>query len=283
MVRATAIVKAFDSGSVDQEILGLGAHLQPIVRLRAGSPSASLVSFEALARWKHPELGVVAPVELLDAIGPQRTFRLGHAVRAHALATFKQILARYPTDARLALNLSANEVAREDICLAIARQVDASGLALSQIEIEITEETLLDRVSDRTLEQLAALRGQGARLSLDDFGTGNSGLGQLLRLPLDGVKLDKRFIQRLGVDKRAEEIVRATVSLAKGLGLEVVAEGVETEEQASRAFALGCDAAQGYFYARPMPFDALEDWLAERAGGLERSVVVLDRRRSGLK
>ncbi len=121
-------------------------------------------------------------------------------------------------------------------------------------------------MSDATLQQLAALRGRGARLVLDDFGTGNSGLSQLLRLPLDAVKLDKRFVQGLGVDSRAEEIVRATISLAHGLGLEVVGEGVETMQQARMLMRMGCDAAQGFLYARPMPPEAVEEWLAPERG-----------------
>jgi EAL domain-containing protein (putative c-di-GMP-specific phosphodiesterase class I) len=152
-------------------------------------------------------------------------------------------------------------VCRADIALHIAEQVERAGLSLLDIDIEITEEVLLDRISDRTLDQLGALRGRGARLILDDFGTGNSGLAQLLRLPVDGVKLDKQFIQKLGVDPRADEIVQAMVSLCHGLGLQVVAEGIETEPQATMLRALDCDAVQGFLYANAMSSDELKVWL----------------------
>ena len=270
LLRIALMLRAFDAGApvagTGQPVPGASVQLQPIVTL--GTPHA-LVALEALARWTHPEVGAVPPGEMLAVIGPERTARFGHAVRDLALAAFATLRAGPAAAAlagtRLALNLSAAEVSRAGIALQLVTQVERAGLSLRDIEIEITEEVLLERVSDSTLDQLAALRGRGARLVLDDFGTGNSGLSQLLRLPLDGVKLDKRFVQRLGLDARAAEIVRATVSLAGGLGLAVVAEGVEDERQATMLQALGCDVVQGFLYAEPMAPEALPDWLSQGA------------------
>jgi diguanylate cyclase (GGDEF)-like protein len=262
LVRAVAILREFDAAAAEGKVPCLSAHFQPLVALNA---EGGIVAFEALARWHHPDTGEVPPDELLTLIGPERTIRLGQAVREEALAALAALRQAGLTNARLALNLSAGEVAQPDICASLAGQMDRAGLSFDAVEVEITEEVLLDRVSDRTLDQLASLRGRGARLVLDDFGTGNSGLLQLLRLPLDAVKLDKRFIQRLGNDNRAEEIVRATISLAHGLGMEVVAEGVETERQVAILRALGCDIAQGFLFARPMDATALECWLRQRA------------------
>jgi EAL domain-containing protein (putative c-di-GMP-specific phosphodiesterase class I) len=173
----------------------------------------------------------------------------------------------------VALNLSSAEVLGADALTQFEEQVERAGLSLGSVEIEITEEVLLDRVSDRTLKHLVDLRDRGARLVLDDFGTGHSGLSQLLRLPLNGLKLDKRFVQRLGVDPRAGEIVRATLSLAHGLGLDVVAEGIETEEQAATLRTLGCGVAQGFLFARPMPPDALRAWLKQIASRVRCGVL----------
>lgn len=208
-------------------------------------------------------------------LGPERTNRLSAVVRQQALAAAAAFRAAGLLQARVALNLSASEVTSPDVVSVITDEVDRAGLSLAAIEIEITEDMLLDRISSRTLDQLAALRGRGARLVLDDFGTGNSGLAQLLRLPLDGLKLDKRFVQRLGTDKRAGEIVRASVSLAHGLGMSVVAEGVETERQAAMLTALGCDAGQGFLFARPMDAASLRTWLASEASS--GTVVHLNR------
>ena len=232
---AAAIVRAFDSDAAVDDALGCAmVHLQPIVALgHMPTPTPRLVAVEALTRWSHPAVGPIPPEALFSVIGAERSARLGSTVREQALAAFAALPPEYAGDARVALNLSAAEVCRADIALHIMEQVERAGLSLRSTEVEITEEVLLDRVSSRTLDQLAALRGRGARLVLDDFGTGTSGLAQLLRLPLDGVKLDKHFVQRLGKDARAEEIVRATVSLAHGLGLQVAAEGVETLQQAA--------------------------------------------------
>lgn len=266
LVRAAAVVRGFDAACDAAGVVrsGAAAHLQPIVGLGGAGAAPPILAFEALARWSDPELGAVPPAELFSLLGPVRGAALGRAVRKAALGALAVLRADGLTAARLALNLSAAEVARPGIAQEVAAAVEAAGLSLAAIEVEITEEVLLDRVSDRTLDELAALRGRGARLVLDDFGTGNSGLAQLLRLPLDAVKLDKRFVQRLGIDRRAEEIVRATVSLARGLGMAVVAEGVETERQAAAVAALGCDAAQGFLFARPMPSEALRQWLLRR-------------------
>ena len=260
--RAAAIIRAFDADLGGATVLsGAAVHLQPILRLDG---ARGAVAVEALARWSHPELGPVSPSQLFPAIGPARAARLGEVVRDQALAALAVLRGSGMTSARLALNLSAAEVARADIVEHIAAQVERGGLGLDAIEVEITEEVLLDRVSNRTLDQLAALRGRGAKLALDDFGTGHSGLAPLLRLPLDAVKLDRRFVQKLGTDRRAEEIIRATVSLGHGLGMVVVAEGVETAQQAAMATALGCDRAQGYFFAAPMDRQALSAWLMDR-------------------
>ncbi len=258
--RDASILRAM--GSCTGDLPGLDAHLQPIVSL---ADPGRVLCFEALARWTARGLGAISPGEFLPVA--QRIGQLpwlGGQVRRAALAAFARLRAEGLPAPLLAFNLSAAEIMRGDVVEAIVRDVEAAGLSLACIEIEITEEILLERVSTRTIDQLAALRGRGARLALDDFGTGNSGLAQLLRLPLDKVKLDRTFIRGLGHDHRAEEVVRATMSLAGSLGIEVVAEGVETEAQAVALRALGCNAAQGFLYARPMPLAALQTWLRAR-------------------
>jgi diguanylate cyclase (GGDEF)-like protein len=266
LARTAAILRRFDADDVPgAPVRGARVHLQPIVSLgRQPATAGEVVAVEALTRWMHPDEAAVPPDELFPMLGPERTIRLWWTVREQALQAFAALRREALIGGRLALNLSAAEVGRPDVVPRLAEQVDRSGLSLRNLEFEINEDVLLDRVSHRTLDQLAALRGHGARLVLDDFGTGNSGLMQLLRLPLDGVKLDKRFIQRLGIDPRADEIVRAAIAGAHGHGFDVVAEGVETEQQAATLRALGCDNVQGFLFGRPMAPDVLRTWLRDR-------------------
>jgi EAL domain-containing protein (putative c-di-GMP-specific phosphodiesterase class I) len=159
----------------------------------------------------------------------------------------------------------------EQVVDRLERQVEAAGLDMYNLSIEITEDALLDRVAQRTLARLAELRGRGAKLGLDDFGTGTSGLSQLMQLPLDEIKLDRTFTQRLGTDGRAERIVEGTIRLAESMRLTVVAEGIENAGQARVLRAFGCQLLQGWLFAPALSETALQDWLSKR----ETSTVVV--------
>jgi EAL domain-containing protein (putative c-di-GMP-specific phosphodiesterase class I) len=240
---------------------GLAIAFQPVLRC-AGPEAGRPLALEAFARWSHPTLGPVPPDQLLSLVGVEEAVRFAAAARRLALAEFAALRRAGGATGRLALNLSAIEVLRPELAPQIAEDVAAAGLGPGDLALEVTEAVLAHRVSDRALERLAGLRAQGAQLWLDDFGTGHADLAQLLRLPLDAVKLDRRFVQALGTEARADALVRAMVALAQGLGLMVIAEAVETEAQAATLRALGCDAMQGYLLARPMPAAALGAWVA---------------------
>ncbi len=265
VARVAAILRAFDAGGEHAALPGLAAHFQPIVSLKSDSEAApGVIAIEALTRWRHPTLGDIPPAELIEALGPDRAARLGRAVRDEALSAFARMRPLLPPGTRIGLNFSAAEVASQEMIGQIEDQVRAAGLSLRDVSVEITEKVLLERVSSRIIAQLSGLRGRGATLVLDDFGAGHAGFTQFLRLELDAVKLERRFVQELGRDGRAEEIVRALLLLAHGLRLEVIAEGVETAEQMEIMRALGCDAAQGYLFAKPMSAEALQAWVAAR-------------------
>ncbi|MCL6607515.1 MAG: bifunctional diguanylate cyclase/phosphodiesterase, partial [Geminicoccaceae bacterium] len=250
-----------DRASPDRPPEGLAALLQPVVALGEGAGPA-LLGFEALARWTHPRLGPIPPSLLFGAAADRRSaIRLGRLVRRVALVTFAALRDRLPADARLSLNLSPAEVFADGLEEEILADLEATGVPPGAFCLEITEEVLLDRVSDRRLAGLAALRERGIALALDDFGTGTSGLAQLLRLPIDILKIDRCFVRALETDGRAREIVRATSVLAGTLGMRVVAEGVETEAQARTLESLGCQAAQGFLFGRPMGLVELHRWL----------------------
>ena len=258
-----AIMRAFEASVHGPDIIdGAAVHLQPTVTLTRDGSAPTLLSIEALTRWGHPSVGIVPTGDLFPMIGPERAMWLGRLVRTQALAAFSALRRDGLDGVRLALNLSVNEVVREDTAQEFAQQVEEAGLLLSDLEIEVTEEVLLDRVSNRALDQLAGLRDRGAHLVIDNFGQGKSGVAQLLRLPLDGLKIATHFVQHLGVDRRAEEMVRACVSLAHSRGHTVIAKGVETEQQARMLLGLGCVGAQGYLFGYPMPPDDFRAWLA---------------------
>jgi diguanylate cyclase (GGDEF)-like protein len=274
LARERAILRAFDAAG-DGALPGLTAHLQPIVSLGGGAGGHGILGFEALARWTHPELGPVAPAEfipLAERVG--RACWLDRQVRREGLRILARLrLAGLPAP-RLSVNLSMAELVAGGLTASLEAELAEAGLSLDAVTVEITEEVLLDRVGPALLDQLAALRGRGARLALDDFGTGHSGMAHLLRLPIDVLKLDRAFIRGLGSDGRAREIVRATVAMAEGLGMRVVAEGVETEQQGAMARALGCVAAQGYLFARPMGEEELTEWVRRRALAEEAAALL---------
>jgi diguanylate cyclase (GGDEF)-like protein len=253
-----------DRASPDEPPAGLAALLQPVVALGEGAGPA-LLGFEALARWVHPRLGSISPTLLFGAAADRRSaIRLGRLVRRVALVTFAALRDRLPAGTRLSLNLSPAEVFADGLEEEILADLEATGVPPGRLCLEITEEVLLDRVSDRRLAGLAALRGRGIALALDDFGTGTSGLAQLLRLPIDLLKIDRCFVRAIEHDGRAREIVRATVALARTLGMQVVAEGVESVAQARQLESLGCAAAQGFLFGRPMGLVELHRWLEDR-------------------
>lgn len=263
LTSGVAIVRAFEASVHGPDMIdGAAVHLQPTVTLTRDGSAPTLLSIEALTRWSHPSVGIVPTGDLFPMIGPERAMWLGRLVRIQALAAFSALRRDGLTGVRLALNLSVNEVLREDTTREFAQQVEEAGLLLSDIEIEIPEEVLLDRVSNRALDELAGLRDRGAHLVIDNFGEGKSGVAQLLRLPLDGLKITTHFVERLGIDRRAEEMVRACVFLAQSRGHTVIAKGVETEQQARMLLGLGCVGAQGYLFGYPMPPDDFRAWLA---------------------
>ena len=152
----------------------------------------------------------------------------------------------------VSVNLSARQLADPDLPARVARSLAEAGADPAGLHLEITETVLLDDL-DRAVESLQQLKLTGVRLCLDDFGTGYSSLTYLSRLPVDVVKIDRSFIAGLGVSDRDSSVVAAIIGMAGTLGHDLVAEGVETTEQAARLRALGCDMAQGYLYSRPVP------------------------------
>ncbi|TAK01815.1 MAG: EAL domain-containing protein [Chloroflexota bacterium] len=238
-------------------------HYQPIVDLR----TERIVGFEALARWPHPRRGLVPPATFIPlAEETNLIIPLGAQVLELACRQARAWRERWPGERLvMSVNLSPRQFGDPGLVASIGEVLQVSGLDPSALELEITETSVMDR-SEAGLRALADLRGLGVRLVLDDFGTGWSSLAYLRQLPLDTIKIDRAFVTELDETDRNVAIVQAVLSLAHGLGISVVAEGIETPLQARRLRELGCDLGQGYAWSRPLAPERIEAILSTGPG-----------------
>jgi diguanylate cyclase (GGDEF)-like protein len=244
----------------------LRLHYQPLVDLATDR----IVGVEALVRWEHPTRGLVPPLAFIPLAEETGLIAgIGRWVLDTACRQARQWLDELPDSPLvMSVNLSARQFIGGSIVDDVREALAASRLPADRLELEITESVLLDESEDNA-RALRALRELGVGLVLDDFGTGYSSLSYLRRLPLDTIKIDRTFVD--GIDEDGEDrssnlpIVQAVISLAHGLGIEVVAEGIETAGQQCRLRELVCDRGQGYFFARPQPADAIRELLARGA------------------
>ena len=219
---------------------------QPIVDRRTGDA----VGMEALVRWQHPERGLVSPIDFIPVAEQSGLIvPLGRWVLEQACA---EAASWGPEGPYVSVNLSARQIAQHDLVATVAEVLADSGLEPERLGLEVTESVLLDE-SESPADTLCGLKALGVRLLLDDFGTGYSSLSYLKRFPIDVLKVDRSFIASLGDGTEDDTIVAAVVGMARGLGMSVVAEGVETEQQLARLGVLGCQLAQGFYFAAPQP------------------------------
>lgn len=237
----------------------LVVHYQPILDLR----TERTVGFEALVRWQHPRRGLLPPAAFIPlAEESDLIVRLGVRVLELACRQARAWRDRWPGERLvMSVNLSPRQFADPGLVASVAEVLRRTGLEPSALELEITETSVMDR-SEAGLGALADLRALGVRLVLDDFGTGWSSLSYLRQLPLDTIKIDRSFITELDDADRNLAIVQAVLSLAHGLGISVVAEGIETPDQARRLRDLGCEMGQGYAWSRPLAPNGIETLLS---------------------
>ena len=225
-------------------------HYQPIVELS----TRRVAGFEALIRWRRADGRLVSPADFLEiAEETGLIVPIGRWVLNEACAAAGRLAAVHGgRPLAVNVNVSPRQFVQPDFMEDVRRAVESAGVAPSLLKLEITEATTI-RDRELAVEVLSALRAFGVEVSIDDFGTGYSSLSYLHRLPVDTLKIDRAFIARLGDSPQAHAMVRAIVDLAQTLGLTVVAEGTEQESHVSAVRDMGCDYAQGYFFARPMP------------------------------
>ena len=226
---------------------------QPVVH-RDGSP----LSLEALVRWKHPELGELTPDHFLQAAEESGLIVPLGALVLHAACQFAQSLGR--ADLRVAVNLSARQFLQPDALAMVEGALKGSGLDPRRLEVEMTEAAVMSEVED-VAARLRSLRDLGVELTLDDFGTGYSSLADLKRFRFQRIKIDRAFVSDLPGNADSAALVAAMIAMARSLGLEAVAEGVETREQLAFLEANGCRAFQGYLFSPPLEPAAVKPFL----------------------
>jgi predicted signal transduction protein with EAL and GGDEF domain len=237
----------------------LEVHYQPQIDLRTGAVAGA----EALVRWRHPVRGMVSPGEFVPVAEESGLVEpLGRVVLAEASRT-SVAWAAMGIDVRIAVNVSTLQFRSPTFAESTLAIIRAARADPSRIELEITESAAMGDPTHAARE-LGRLKAAGIRVAIDDFGTGYSNLSTLTRLPFDVLKIDQAFVRDALVTPASRVVVGTVIGMAATLGVETVAEGVETEEQLAFVTAHGCDVAQGYLYAKPMPAAAFEAWYANR-------------------
>ncbi len=233
-------------------------HYQPIVALDSGA----WVGLEALARWQHPERGLLRPDQFLDII--ENTGQIGRldtvvlAIVAHDMQCLRQATGATPG---VAVNATAAEITHPDYPSLVAETLREGGIEADRFTVELSEREMLERTNrhgSTIPTSLAALADAGIHIAVDDFGTGYSSLTHLVTLPIDTIKIDRSFVAGVVHDPQRRSVIAALAGMAKNTNMTVIAEGIEQAQQIPVVRNLGCNLAQGFHFARPMPYDAIE-------------------------
>ncbi|NGM45072.1 GGDEF domain-containing protein [Rhodobacter sp. SGA-6-6] len=243
------------------------AHFQPQISTDTGEISG----MEALARWHHPDRGCLAPSEFLPAVeGSDLTERLGEVMLFHALtalADWDRKGLRVPT---VSVNFAASELRNPRLPDRLKWELDRFDLTPDRLTVEILETVIASSGNDMVVSNIAALAAMGCGIDLDDFGTGHASITTIRRFAVRRLKIDRSFVTRVDQDREQQKMVSAIVSLAERLGLETLAEGVETPAEHAMLSQLGCGHVQGYGLARPMPLEEATDWIARHRARRDR-------------
>jgi diguanylate cyclase (GGDEF)-like protein/PAS domain S-box-containing protein len=238
---------------------------QPIVNLETGR----LRGFEALVRWAHPERGLISPGEFVSIAEETGLINpIGSWVLREACRQMRMWHVAFPAQPQLfmSVNLSGKQFAQANLINEVAAILKETNLSPESLKLEITESVVMENIEMAT-EMLQQLRALGLKLSIDDFGTGYSSLSYLHRFPIDTLKIDRSFVMQMSGNNENAEIVRTIIVLAQNLGMDVVAEGIETKEQCALLRSLWCEHGQGYFFSKAVSADAAEKFVMEAYQG----------------
>jgi diguanylate cyclase (GGDEF)-like protein/PAS domain S-box-containing protein len=237
-------------------------HYQPIIELASGE----VTGLEALIRWNHPQRGMVQPLDFIPlAEETGLIIPIGRWVLQEATSQGEALQERFPMTPPLhiAVNLSARQLQRPEIVAEVAEALERSGLSADTLVLEITESVMMRDV-ELSIQRLTELKAIGVKLAVDDFGTGYSSLTYIRRFPVDILKVDRSFVDSFGTDARMVALTSTIIKLAEDLELRPVAEGIERADQLEQLLRLSCDLGQGFYFARPLPSEGIDDLLTTR-------------------
>jgi EAL domain-containing protein (putative c-di-GMP-specific phosphodiesterase class I)/DNA-binding NarL/FixJ family response regulator len=260
----TQSLPRFSLGEIETALRA--GQFEAFVQPQASLAKGEFAGCEALARWRHPELGIVPPAAFIAAIESSESAPLIEAFTLAILESAAPVVARLRAAAlpgRVAINVPLLWLGQPHTAECLARAVARLGLPTERFTIEITESSASTNAAN-ALENLARLRMRGFALSIDDFGTGFSSLERLTHVPFTELKLDRGFVTGLDLGSTRWAVVESTIALASKLRLVTIAEGVETRTEWNNLVALGCELAQGYYFAKPMSIADFEIWLRRR-------------------
>ena len=241
-------------------------YYQPIIALKTNT----LAGFEALVRWNHPKRGMILPLEFIPAAEENGLIHpLGRWILNESCRQLREWQELHPSASSLSVsvNLSCKQFLQSDLADHVAETLAESGLEPRCLKLEITESHLMEH-SGKTVKVMNRLRNLGVELSLDDFGTGYSSLSYLHRLPLDFLKIDRSFINRMVENRENSEIVNTIIKLAQHVKLKVIAEGIETAEQLEGLKLLNCEYGQGFFFSKPLKANMAVSFLETHADNI---------------
>lgn len=252
----TAVTKEFALGLESGQFVPC---FQPVVLLRTGE----LTSFEVLARWRHPQVGVIPPDTFVPMAEAEEW--IGDLMAVLARQAFQAVSA-LPYSIRLSLNISAVQLSDDSLPGQIERVANHVGFPLEQVSIEIAEKAVCTNLK-QAQAITARLKALGCGIELDDFGSGDSSLRHIASLPLDALKLDRNIVESMTERRESRKMVEAALGLGQSLRIKTVAKGLQTREQAEMLFSMGCDMGQGWLYGEPVPLERLADVAHQRPLG----------------
>ena len=247
-------------GAVDKKELTL--FYQPIIDLN----TQQFTGFEALVRWNHPTRGLIYPMEFIPLAEEQGLiYQIGSWILHEACRELKLLQVRYPAQPPLnmSINISSRQFSQQDLVNILSGFLAETGVDPHSVILEITESMIMQNVN-AAVDTMNRLRNMGIQIHIDDFGTGHSSLSYLQLFPVSALKIDRSFIKKLTANGENQEIITHIVALAKSLNFDVIAEGVEMEHQLANIKNLHCGYGQGFFFARPMAFNAIDVWMQEQ-------------------